>query len=69
LTDIIEEERLERLKLNIDRGNHLIHNIESVRKIEEFIDTELSHRFLLLIPKLKVIEIPGAEAYPIHIVK
>jgi len=34
----------------------------------ELIDNELNYGYLILISKNKVIEIPGAKAYPIYIV-
>ena len=37
-------------------------------KLNDFVDNELKFGYLLLIPKNRVIDIPGAEAYLIHII-
>ena len=69
LEPITEEDRLLHLNLNLERGNYPIRDEESIGKIEEFVQTELSHGFLLPILKSKVTELEGAEAYLVHIVK
>ena len=57
LESILEEDRILRLNMNSDHGNHPVRNNESTRKIEEFIETELYHSFLIPIPKLKILEL------------
>ena len=69
INDIYKEDRLERLEQNLQRGNHPIRDEISIGKIKEFVQNEIDHGFLLLIPKDRVREIPGAEVYLIHIVK
>ena len=69
VNEISDEERLIHLNYNLKRSNDPIRDDNSKGKIEEFIQNELEHGLLLPIPKSKVAEIPGAESFPIHIVK
>ena len=66
---ILDEDRILRLNMNLDHSNHLVRDNESTGKIKELVETELSYVFLLSIPKLKVLELEGVEAYLIRIVK
>ena len=60
--------RIDRLKHNIERGNHSVFSKIVEFKINDFISEETAKGYLLPIPKNHVLEIPGTEACPIHIV-
>ena len=66
---ISEEDRLFRLNHNLNRGNYPITDPLALNKLNDFVNEETSWEFLLPIPKKKVLDILGAEAYPIHIVR
>ena len=55
ITTILEESRLERLKHNIERGNHPVRSNKAEAKLEEFIAKETSKGYLLSILKQKVL--------------
>ena len=49
LEPILEEDRILRLNMNLDCSNYPVRDNELTKKIKEFIETELSHSFLLSI--------------------
>ena len=69
LEPISNDNRILKLNINLDQGNYLIRDTESNGKIEEFVAMELSYSYLLSLPKSKVLDLEGAEACPIHIIK
>ena len=68
LKPIDEEARLSRLKANVNRGNHPIHNKDGCKEIDNFVNKEITNSWSLPIPTRKIINIPNAEVYLMHLV-
>ena len=68
LKPIDEEARLSRLKVNVNRGNHPIHNKDGHKEIDNFINKEIANGWLLPIPTREIFNIPNAEVCPMHLV-
>ena len=68
LTPISEEERMDRLRSNVARGNYLVRDKTTAEKISEFVEEETKIDFLLSIHKDMVVDILGEEYFPIYIV-
>jgi hypothetical protein len=69
LTDIIEQERMEHVWLNLERGNHLVKDKKAEEKLNNFAKNEMGFGYLIPIPKSRVVTIPGTKVYSIHIVR
>ena len=68
IISISEDNRFKYLKFNINYGNHSAYNDTFLQKVIDFVSEETSKRYLLLILKDKVFELPSAKVYPIYIV-